>query len=72
MSANFATCNENGICDADETNGLCPEEGKCGDVICSEEESFSICSKDCPYTPKIREGMSFWERLLEFITGVFF
>ena len=43
----FAICNENSICDEEETPKLCPEECGCGDGVCQEFENTETCPKDC-------------------------
>lgn len=67
----YAICNENGICDNQETHELCPDECLCGNDKCDNGESYTTCSQDCPYTPTERENMNFWQRILFFIKSVF-
>ncbi len=45
--SNFATCNENNVCDKLETIETCPKDCTCGNRVCDGNENYVSCSTDC-------------------------
>lgn len=43
----FSMCNENAVCDGNETLKFCPNECTCGNGICEPEENYVKCQRDC-------------------------
>lgn len=45
--SSYAQCNENALCDGNETLKFCPGECTCGNGICDPEENYVQCQRDC-------------------------